>query len=63
MKRYISPEMIVVEIEASAIMFETSPTGEKQTTIDWMDPTQPGGSTDDPNDMAAPSYRNSLWND
>ena len=60
MKRYISPEMVVVEIEASAIMFGTSP---ETQTIDWIDPTQPGGSTDDPNDMAAPSYRSSLWND
>lgn len=63
MKRYISPEMVVVEIEASAIMFGTSPTGETLNMSVVTDPTQPGGSTDDPNDMAAPSYRSSLWND
>lgn len=63
MKRYISPEMVVVEIEASAIMFGTSPTGETLNMSVVTDPTQQGGSTDKPEDFAAPTYRSSLWND
>lgn len=59
MKTYIAPEIIEIEVNASELM-QTSP---ETQTIDWIDPTQPGGSTDDPNDMAAPTYRNSLWND
>ena len=63
MKRYISPEIVVVEIEASAIMFGTSPTGEKLNMSVVTDPTQQGGSTDKLEDFAAPTYRSSLWND
>ena len=60
MKRYISPEMVVVEIEAQGII---ALSGDQLTLGAETDPNKPGGSTDDPNDLAAPTYRNSLWND
>lgn len=51
MKTYIAPEIIEIEVNASELM-QTSP------TIKLGD-----GDVTDPNEMAAPSYRNSLWND
>lgn len=54
MKRYISPEMVVVEIEAQELIADTT----KLAAV-----TDPNQYTDKPEDFAAPTYRNSLWND
>ena len=55
MKTYIAPEIIEIEVNASELI-ATSP-----------DPTipasEPGDDVKDESGFAAPSYRNSLWND
>ena len=57
MKTYIAPEIIEIEVNASELM-QTSP---KDQTIQASKP----GDEDvtDESGFAAPSYRNSLWND
>lgn len=60
MKTYIAPEIIEIEVNASELI-ATSPDPDSKT-IPVTLPGQ-GGDEDDPNNMAAPSYRNSLWND
>lgn len=54
MKTYIAPEIIEIEVNASELM-KTSPD---------IPASKPGdGDVTDPDGFAAPSYRNSLWND
>lgn len=57
MKTYIAPEIIEIEVNASELM-QTSP---KDQTIPASEPGD--GDVTDPSGFAAPSYRNSLWND
>ena len=60
MKRYISPEMIAIEIDTQSIMDLSNP---ETTTLRWTDPNAVGGSTNNVGDFAAPTYRNTLWNE
>ncbi len=59
MKRYISPEMVVVRIDTQEVIADSP----KTTTLRWADPTAEGGSTNNVGDFAAPTYRNTLWNE
>lgn len=60
MKTYIAPEIIEVEVNASELI-ATSPDPDSKT-IPVTLPGQ-GGDVTDESGFAAPSYRNSLWND
>lgn len=62
MKKYISPEMVVVRIDTQEVIAQTSP-GPDTTTLGWKSPNAEGGSTNDVGDIAAPTYRNTLWNE
>ena len=57
MKKYISPEMIMVQIDTQEVIADSN------RTFGFENPTSPTGSFDDPDQIAAPTYRNSLWND
>lgn len=59
MKTYIAPEIIEIEVNASELIAISDPNSK---TIRATLPGE-GGDVTDPNDVAAPSYRNSLWND
>ena len=54
MKRYISPEMVVVRIDTQEVIADSP----KTTTLGWSKETV--NSTDA---FASTEYRNSLWND
>lgn len=58
MKKYISPEMIMVQVDTQEVIADSP-----NRTLGWTNPNAEGGSTNDVNDFAAPTYRNSLWND
>jgi hypothetical protein len=60
MKRYISPEMVVVRIDTQEVIAQTGP---ENKTLGWKSPNAEGGTTNDVGDIAAPTYRNTLWND
>lgn len=57
MKTYIAPEIIEIEVNASELI-ATSP----DPTIPVSEPGE-GKDVTGPDGIAAPSYRNSLWND
>ncbi len=59
MKKYISPEMIVVRIDTQEVIANSPDT----TTLGWKSPNAEGGSTNNVGDFAAPTYRNTLWNE
>ena len=56
MKTYIAPEIIEIEVNASELI-ATSP---EEPTIPA---SGPGDDVTNESGFAAPSYRNSLWND
>ena len=60
MKTYIAPEIIEIEVNTSELI-ATSPDPDNKT----MTATLPGQGEEVTNEsgFAAPSYRNSLWND
>ena len=59
MKKYISPEIIVVRIDTQEVIADSP----KTTTLRWTAPNAEGGTTNNVEDIAAPTYRNSLWNE